>query len=117
MPRYVVLMSRMESRDGQTANTPEEMKGLREKISGGLAAVGGKLETLHVTLGRYDFVAHVTIDRAKTPREFKDADAAEIAAGMAMYLGRAASVNTETLTAFDEGDADRAYRVAARCGG
>lgn len=119
MARYIVLMSNM--RDGGSGGTPseDEMARTRKKIGKGLARAGGKLEALYATLGRYDFVAEVTIDKRKTAKdaELRSAGEADFAAGMALWLGRTAGVNTETLTALDETDTTNALRVAARCGG
>jgi uncharacterized protein with GYD domain len=119
MANYIVMMSRSAGNGGPPVldgRTPDELK---SEIETGLAKAGGQLVKLSWTLGRYDLVAEVAVDRSLLDAndDIAHATDADIANGFAYWLGRAANVHTETLTALDPASALNALVVAARCGG
>ena len=113
MTNYVVLMNY----SGTTDQATVDAQLMRTEIEQGLARVGAQLVELYWTLGRYDLVAVVNLDRAQVPAEFTQLSDAAIADGFAEWLGNYADVRTETLTGLDKDSHANARAIAARCGG
>jgi uncharacterized protein with GYD domain len=117
LPSYIVLMSRASGQGASEVPTPEQMDQLRDEIEEGVQRAHGELDALFATMGRYDFVAMVSIDAGAVTDDDLPGGPTDAVTGIALWLGQTAGVNTETLTALDAGDTTNALRWAARCGG
>ena len=85
MPRYVILVNWTE----QGAQTVTETTKRAEQVTQMVAQMGGRMETLLWTQGRYDLVGIM-----EAPDE-------ETAAAVGLRVGMKGAVRTETLRAFD----------------
>jgi uncharacterized protein with GYD domain len=85
MPRYVILINWTE----QGAQSVTETTQRAERVTQMIEQMGGRMETLLWTQGRYDLVGII-----EAPDE-------ETAAAIGLRAGMTGAVRTETLRAFD----------------
>ena len=85
MPRYVVLVDWTD----QGARSVTETTQRAEHVTQMVAQMGGRMEALYWTQGRYDLIGLVDV-----PDE-------ETAAAVGLRVGMTGTVRTETLRAFD----------------
>ena len=85
MPRYVILINWTEQGARSVTETTQRAEHVRQMIE----QMGGRLETLYWTQGRYDLV---TVIQAADE---------EAAAAVGLRVGIAGAVRTETLRAVD----------------
>ena len=97
MPRYVILVNWTE----QGARTVTETTQRAEQVRQMVEQMGGRMESLLWTQGRYDLVGVM-----EAPDE-------ETAAAVGLRAGMAGAVRTETLRAFD---AEEMGRILAKVG-
>ncbi len=97
MPRYVILINWTEQGVRTVAETTQRADQVRQMIE----QLGGRLETLYWTPGRYDLVGVV-----EAPDE-------ETGAAIGLRAGMAGAVRTETLRAFD---AEEMGRILGKLG-
>jgi uncharacterized protein with GYD domain len=95
MPKYVILINWTE----QGAQSVTETTQRAERVTQMIAQMGGRMETLLWTQGRYDLVGIV-----EAPDE-------ETAAAIGLRAGMTGAVRTETLRAFD---AEEMGRILAK---
>ena len=86
MPTYISLMKYTSQGIANIKDAPDRIKAARARIE----AVGGKLLSHHVTMGRYDVV---------TITEFPNDEAA---ATVLLATGARGNLSTETMRAFTE---------------
>ena len=97
MPRYVILINWTEQGARSVTETTQRAEHVRQMIE----QMGGRLETLYWTQGRYDLVGVI-----QAPDE-------ETAAAVGLRVGMAGAVRTETLRAYD---AEEMGRILAKVG-
>ncbi len=97
MPKYVVLVKWTE----QGARAVTETRQRAEQVRQMVEQMGGRMETLLWTQGRYDLVGVM-----EAPDE-------ETAAAVGLRVGVGGAVRTETLRAFD---AEEMERILAKVG-
>ncbi len=95
MPRYVILINWTEQGARSVTETTHRADQVRQMIE----QMGGRMETLLWTQGRYDLVGII-----EAPDE-------ETAAAIGLRAGMAGAVRTETLRAYD---ADEMSRILAK---
>jgi uncharacterized protein with GYD domain len=95
MPRYVILINWTEQGAQSVTETTQRAERVRQMIE----QMGGRMETLLWTQGRYDLVGIV-----EAPDE-------ETAAAIGLRAGMTGAVRTETLRAFD---AEEMGRILAK---
>ena len=91
MPRYVVLGSWTDQGIRNAKETVQRADQVRQMVD----QMGGRMDTIYWTQGRYDLVAVM-----EAPDE-------ETATAMMLRVGGAGNVRTETLRAFDAGEMGR----------
>ena len=97
MPRYVILVNWTE----QGARSVKETTQRAEQVTQMVEQMGGRMEALHWTQGRYDLVGLM-----EAPDE-------ETAAAVGLRAGMGGAVRTETLRAWD---AEEMGRILAKVG-
>ena len=95
MPRYVILINWTEQGARSVTETTQRADQVRQMIE----QMGGQMETLLWTQGRYDLVGII-----EAPDE-------ETAAAIGLRAGMAGAVRTETLRAYD---AEEMSRILAK---
>ena len=95
MPRYVILINWTEQGARSVTETTQRADQVRQMIE----QMGGRMETLLWTQGRYDLVGII-----EAPDE-------ETAAAIGLRAGMAGAVRTETLRAYD---AEEMSRILAK---
>jgi uncharacterized protein with GYD domain len=91
MPTYISLLRYTEKGISEIKDSSKRRRAAAKNI----AALGGKLVSTYLTLGRYDLVAVM------------EAPDDETAARIALVTGQQGYVSTETLRAFPEAEYDR----------
>ena len=84
MPTYVVLLN-FTQQGVQTIKTAEERSG---DVTAAIEAAGGKVLSLHYTMGQYDAVSVI------------EAPSDEVVTGLALGAAGRGNIRTETLRAF-----------------
>ena len=95
MPRYIALINWTEQGVKDAADTVQRSQHARQMIE----QLGGRMDTIYWTQGRYDLVAIL-----EAPDE-------ETATAMLLRVGGMGAVRTETLRAFD---AEEMGRILAK---
>ena len=97
MQRYVILINWAEQGARTVAETTQRAEQVRQMVE----QMGGRMETLYWTQGRYDLIAVV-----EAPDE-------ETGAAIGLRAGMQGAVRTETLRAYD---AEEMGRILAKVG-
>ena len=97
MPRYVTLVTWTDQGVRDVKQTTQRAEGVRRMVE----QMGGRMDTIYWTQGRYDLVAVV------------EAPDDETAAAMLLKVGGLGAVRTETLRAFD---AEEMGRIVQKLG-
>jgi uncharacterized protein with GYD domain len=91
MPKYVILVNWTEQGAQSVTDTVQRAEQVQQMV----AQMGGRMDTLLWTQGRYDLVGIM-----EAPDE-------ETAAAVGLRVGMKGAVRTETLRAFDAGEIGR----------
>ena len=97
MPRYVVLINWTEQGARNVTETTQRAEQVRQMVE----QMGGRMDTLYWTQGRYDLVGVI-----EAPDE-------ETGAAIGLRAGMAGAVRTESLRAYD---AEEMGRILAKLG-